>query len=109
MGSRIFPVGDQLALFVEIYDNAGGSSHKIDIAATVTSDGPAVLFTLRRDNFERMRRERPDLASAFDDFIMRILADRIDVANREVAALEPLTASMPTSSTLGLAGSSARR
>ena len=78
-------------------------------SATVTSDGPAVLFTLTRDNFERMRRERPDLASAFDDFIMRILADRIDVANREVAALEPLTASTRTSSTLGLAGSNARR
>jgi VWFA-related protein len=44
MGSRIFPVGDQLALFVEIYDNAGGSSHKIDIAATVTSDEGNVKF-----------------------------------------------------------------
>ncbi len=44
MGSRIFPVGDQLALFVEIYDNAGGSSHKIDIAATVTSDEGNVMF-----------------------------------------------------------------
>jgi hypothetical protein len=44
MGSRIFPVGDQLALFVEIYDNAGGSAHKIDIAATVTSDEGNVRF-----------------------------------------------------------------
>jgi hypothetical protein len=34
-----------------------------------------------------MRRERPDLANAFDDFIMRTLADRIDFANREVVAL----------------------
>jgi SulP family sulfate permease len=67
-------------------------------SATVSSDGPAVLFTLRRSNFERMRRERPDLASAFDDFIKRILADRIDVANREIAALEPLvTSSAPPS------------
>jgi hypothetical protein len=40
-----------------------------------------------------MRRERPDLASAFDDFIMRVLAERIDFANREIAALEPLVAS----------------
>jgi VWFA-related protein len=44
MGSRIFPVGDELALFVEIYDNAGGSSHKVDIAATVTSDEGKVMF-----------------------------------------------------------------
>jgi SulP family sulfate permease len=56
-------------------------------SATVSSDGPATLFTLTRANFERMRRERPDLASAFDDFIMRSLADRLDFANRTVAAL----------------------
>jgi SulP family sulfate permease len=65
-------------------------------SATVSSDGPAVLFTLHRASFERLRRERPDLASAFDDFIKRILADRIDIANREIAALEPLvTSSVP--------------
>lgn len=62
------------------FRNAGRS-------ATVSSDGPAILFTLTRANFERMRRERPDLASAFDDFIMRILADRIEFENRAVAAL----------------------
>ncbi|MFI4953271.1 MAG: SLC26A/SulP transporter family protein [Burkholderiales bacterium] len=56
-------------------------------SATVSSDGPAIVFTMSRSNFERMRRERPDLASAFDDFIMRVLADRIDFANRAVAAL----------------------
>ena len=59
-------------------------------SATVSADGPAILFTLTRTNLERMRRERPDLASAFDDFIIRVLANRIDAANREVAALEPL-------------------
>jgi SulP family sulfate permease len=56
-------------------------------SATVSSDGPVTVFTLTRANLERMRRERPDLASAFDDFIMRVLADRIDFANRTVAAL----------------------
>lgn len=72
-------------------------------SATVSSDGPVILFTLTRANFEHLRRERPDLANAFDDFIMRILADRIDLANREMAALEPLVGSMHASSTLGLA------
>ena len=57
-------------------------------SATVSSDGPAVLFTMTRANLERMRRERPDLAGAFDDFIVRVLADRLDATNREVAALE---------------------
>jgi sulfate permease, SulP family len=60
-------------------------------AATVSSEGPADLFTLTRANFERMRRERPDLANAFGDFIIRIMSDRIDSANREIAALEPVT------------------
>jgi hypothetical protein len=39
------------------------------------------------DHFQRMRRERPDLASAFDDFILRVLADRIDFANHAIDAL----------------------
>jgi SulP family sulfate permease len=57
-------------------------------SATVSSDGPAVLFALTRQGMERLRRERPDLASAFDDFIVRTLADRLDATNRELAALE---------------------
>jgi SulP family sulfate permease len=56
-------------------------------SATVSSDGPATVFTLSRASYERMRRERPELASAFDEFIIRILANRIDLANRAVAAL----------------------
>jgi sulfate permease, SulP family len=60
-------------------------------SATVSSEGSTSLFTLTRANFERMRRERPDLASAFDDFIMRIMSNRIDSANRELATLEPVT------------------
>ncbi|HML15343.1 MAG TPA: SulP family inorganic anion transporter [Xanthobacteraceae bacterium] len=60
-------------------------------SATVSSEGPTVLFTLTRANFERMRRERPDLASAFDDFVIRMLANRIDIRDREVAALESVT------------------
>jgi SulP family sulfate permease len=57
-------------------------------SATVCSEGPAIIFTLTRAKLETMRRERADLASALDDFIMRILADRIDGANRQVSALE---------------------
>lgn len=56
-------------------------------SASVSSDGPAILFTLTRSNFDRMRGERPDLASAFAEFIIRVLADRVESANREIAAL----------------------
>jgi len=55
--------------------------------ATVSSDGPATLFTLTREEFARMRLERPDLSDAFGDFVMRTLADRIEAANRAAAAL----------------------
>ena len=56
-------------------------------SATVSSDGPAKLFTLSRANFDRMRKERPDLAYAYDDFIVSIMADRVDTANRSLTAL----------------------
>lgn len=59
-------------------------------SATVTSEESATIFTLTRANFERMRREQPDLANAFSDFIVRILSYRVETANREVAVLEPL-------------------
>jgi sulfate permease, SulP family len=56
-------------------------------SATVSSEGPATLYTLNRFNWEKMRRERPDIANAFDDFILRVLADRIEFANRQVSSL----------------------
>jgi SulP family sulfate permease len=56
-------------------------------SATVASEGAAIVFTLQRAGFERMRRDEPTLASAFDDFILRVLADRMDSCNRALAAL----------------------
>ena len=56
-------------------------------SASVASDGSAILFTLTRANFDRMRSERPDLANALATFIVRVMADRIEDANREIAAL----------------------
>jgi SulP family sulfate permease len=56
-------------------------------SATVSSEGPVILYTLDRNNWEKMRRERPDLANAFDDFILRVLADRLEFANRQVSSL----------------------
>jgi SulP family sulfate permease len=56
-------------------------------SASVSSDGPAILFAMTRANFDRMRRERPDLAIAFAEFIVRMMADRLESTNREIAAL----------------------
>jgi sulfate permease, SulP family len=58
-------------------------------SASISSDSPATVFTLTRANFDRMRSERPDLAGDFVEFILRTMADRIEAANREIAALIP--------------------
>ena len=47
------------------------------------------LFTLRREQFDRMRREQPALAIAFDDFLLRSLSDRLILTDRMIAALSP--------------------
>jgi sulfate permease, SulP family len=64
-----------------------GFYRRIARSATVSTTGPATIFTLSRENFERMRRERPDLAAAFDNFIVRVLAERVDATNRAIVAL----------------------
>lgn len=91
-------------LTIDIAEDDGGSVHMRRIetqtvvgemgffrqsvrSATVSSDGQATLYTLNRFNWEKMRRERPDIANAFDDFILRVLADRIEFANRQVSSL----------------------
>jgi sulfate permease, SulP family len=56
-------------------------------SATVSSDGPAILYSMTRTNFERMRRERPDLASNFYEFIIRVLAERVEFSNRTIGAI----------------------
>jgi len=44
VASRAFPQNDELAVFAEVYDNAGNSPHKVDITTTVTTDEGRVLF-----------------------------------------------------------------
>lgn len=44
IGQRVFPQNDELALFAEVYDNSGNSSHKVDIVTSVLTDEGRVLF-----------------------------------------------------------------
>jgi hypothetical protein len=44
IGQRIFSQSDEIALFAEVYDNTGGSPHKVDIVTTVTADEGTVLY-----------------------------------------------------------------
>lgn len=45
VAQRTFPQNDELAVFAEVYDNAGNTPHKVDIATTITTDDGRVLFT----------------------------------------------------------------
>jgi SulP family sulfate permease len=56
--------------------------------ASVLADQPTVVYRLSRESLERMEAENPSLALAFHRFVVRTLAERLDFANREVAALQ---------------------
>lgn len=56
-------------------------------SATVVSDGPATVYTLSRASFERLRRECPAVAAAFDDFLLRTLVARLGMTERMMSAL----------------------
>jgi hypothetical protein len=45
VSARAFPQNDEVALFVEVYDNAGGTPHKVDITTTITTDEGRQMFT----------------------------------------------------------------
>jgi VWFA-related protein len=44
VSQRAFPRNDEIALFAEIYDNAGDTPHRVDILTTLTADDGRVLF-----------------------------------------------------------------
>jgi hypothetical protein len=43
--ARTFTVGDELAVFAEIYDNQGAQPHTVDITATLKAEGRVEVFT----------------------------------------------------------------
>ena len=66
-----------------------GFFRRVPRSATVSAEGPVSFFTLRRDEFDRMRRQQPALAIAFDEFLLRSLSDRLILTDRMIAALSP--------------------
>ena len=53
-----FPQNDEIALFAEVYDNAGGTPHKVDITTTVTTDeGKRAVQDRTRSAIRRSRRQ----------------------------------------------------
>jgi sulfate permease, SulP family len=53
----------------------------------VIAEGPTVVYRLTRAAFEKMQVEDPAAAGAFNQLIIRLLSDRLEFANREIAAL----------------------
>jgi VWFA-related protein len=44
IAARSFPQNDEIAIFAEIYDNAVGTPHRVDIVTTLQTDDGRVLF-----------------------------------------------------------------
>jgi len=56
--------------------------------ASVVAETATVVYRLRRKAFKAMQGQDPEAAAAFHSFIIRLLADRLEFANREIAALQ---------------------
>ena len=56
-------------------------------AASVSSEGATVVFTMDRASFDQMLRDDADIAAVFLQFIIRALSDRVEFANQEISAL----------------------
>lgn len=55
--------------------------------ASVIAEEPTILYQLTREAYHRMQAEDPELSTAFDKFIIRLLADRLQFASLEISAL----------------------
>jgi SulP family sulfate permease len=55
--------------------------------ASVVTEEPCVVLRLSAEALERMQKENPVLASAFHEFMVRVLAERVTQQNRTLRAL----------------------
>jgi SulP family sulfate permease len=64
-----------------------GFFRNVPRGATIAAEGPTLVYSLTRAGLARMQREHPRIYEAFLRFFVRKLSDRLELANREVAAL----------------------
>jgi SulP family sulfate permease len=64
-----------------------GFYRKIPRSATVVAEKPSVVYRLTRQAFDRMHAQDPGAATVLHQLIIRLLSDRLEFANREIAAL----------------------
>jgi SulP family sulfate permease len=56
-------------------------------SATIEAELASVLYALKADAFERIRRNNPALYQALLTFVIRVMAERLSFANRAIGAL----------------------
>ncbi len=56
-------------------------------AASVIAEESTVVYRLSKQSFDRMEEEHPEAAAALHELIIRLLSDRLEFANSEIAAL----------------------
>lgn len=56
-------------------------------AASVVADEPTVVLVLTREAYDRLSASEPALCASVLQFIVRVLSDRLEAANREIGAL----------------------
>lgn len=64
-----------------------GFYRRVPRTATVIAEEPSIIYRMTRESFETMQDQDPAAAAAFNKLIIRLLADRLEFANREIAAL----------------------
>jgi SulP family sulfate permease len=55
--------------------------------ATVAAEVASVLYVLKADEFESIKRGNPALCQALLTYVIRLLAERLSFANRTIGAL----------------------
>jgi SulP family sulfate permease len=56
-------------------------------AASVIAERPSIVYVMTRRAYEAMLAQEPELGARFLQFIVRALSERVEFANREIAAL----------------------
>ncbi|MGZ5917633.1 MAG: SulP family inorganic anion transporter, partial [Methyloceanibacter sp.] len=64
-----------------------GFYRRVPRTASVIAEQPSVVYRLTREAFNAIEQVDPASASAFHKLIIRLLADRLEFANREISAL----------------------
>jgi SulP family sulfate permease len=57
-------------------------------SATIQAEAPSVLYELTADSHERMKREDPALSQALLSYVIAVMAERLNFANRAIGVLQ---------------------